>query len=211
MFKFKLAKESVPFITTFLILLLVSIIFNNVFFIILFVILLIFILFFFRDPERIVLIDNNTFLSAADGKVVEITEVAINNQKYHKISVFMSIFNVHINRAPYDGVVDEIIHIPGKFRFANRNLPIEDRERNVINIKSHSNRYYLKQIAGFIARRTVFYPKIGGQVFQGQKIGMIKFSSRVEHFIPDLFELTIKKGENVKAGITILAKKNLID
>jgi phosphatidylserine decarboxylase len=207
MLKFKIAKESVPFITIILILLLVSIIFNNVFFIILFVILLIFILFFFRDPIRKITLDKNNFLSAADGKIVEISKISINKKMYHKVSVFMSVFNVHINRSPYEGIVGEVVYIPGKFRFANKNLSVDDRERNIINIQMLSHDYYLKQIAGFIARRTVFYPKIGDKVLQGQKIGLIKFSSRVEHFIPDIFELTVKKGEKVKAGISVLAKK----
>ncbi len=207
MLNFKFAKESIPFIITTSIILLIAIIFNNIYFIITLIIILIFILFFFRDPVRSITEDNNAFLSAADGKIVEITEATINNLKYHKISVFMSIFNVHINRAPFDGVVDEIIHIPGKFRFANKNLSLEDRERNVINISMGSHNYYLKQIAGFIARRTVFYPEVGEKIKKGQKIGMIKFSSRVEHYIPDTFELTIKNGDKVKAGITILAKR----
>jgi phosphatidylserine decarboxylase len=206
MLKIKLAKESIPFIFSFLILLCIAVIFNNIFLIIVISILLIFILFFFRDPIRNITQNKYNFLSAADGKVVEVSKIIIDKKNYHKVSVFMSIFNVHINRSPYDGCVSEIVHIPGKFRFANKNLTIEDRERNIINIENFSNNFYLKQIAGFVARRTVFYPKVGEKVSQGQKIGMIKFSSRVEHYIPDIFEITIKNGDKVKAGISILAR-----
>lgn len=206
MLNFKFAKESIPFIITTSIILLIAIIFNNIYLIITLLIILIFILFFFRDPVRSITEDNNAFLSAADGKVVEISEISIGCKRYHKVSVFMSIFNVHVNRAPLDGIINEVVHIPGKFRLANRNLSIEDRERNIIFVKTDLHDFYLKQIAGFIARRTVFYPKEGEKIKKGQKIGIIKFSSRVEHYIPDIFTLTIKNGVKVKAGISILAR-----
>ena len=202
----KIAKESIPFISINVILLLLSIIFNNIIVTFVLFIILCFLLFFFRDPRRIINTEKNSFLSAADGKIVEIKEVTIDNNKYTKISVFMSIFNAHINRAPFDGTVNEVIHIPGKFRFANKNLSTEDRERNVIEVNMEENKYYLKQIAGFVARRAVFYPKTGKKIKKGEKIGIIKFSSRVEHYIPSTFSLCIKIGEKTKAGITVLAK-----
>jgi phosphatidylserine decarboxylase len=202
----KIAKESIPFISINIILLLIFIIFNNISVIFLLFIILCFLLFFFRDPKRIINAEENSFLSAADGKIVEIKEINIDNKIYHKVSVFMSIFNVHINRAPFDGIVNEVVHIPGKFRFANKNLSVEDRERNIIEVKMEDNQYYLKQIAGFVARRTVFYPKTSEKIKKGEKIGIIKFSSRVEHYIPNTFSLCIKIGEKAKAGITVLAK-----
>lgn len=203
----KIAKESIPFISVNIILLLLSIVFNNTVVTFVLFIILCFLLFFFRDPIRIINAEKNSFLSAADGKIVEIKEVTIDNKKYTKISVFMSIFNVHINRAPFDGTVNEVIHIPGKFRFANKNLSTEDRERNIIEVNMKENKYYLKQIAGFVARRAVCYPNMGKKIKKGEKIGIIKFSSRVEHYIPDNFTVCVNINEKTKGGITILAKR----
>jgi len=160
----------------------------------------VFFLFFFRDPKREVKIDNDVILSPADGKIIEIE----NQEKVNKISIFMSLFDVHINRAPISGTVERIIYSKGKFVPAFLKKAACENESNTIFISSDNCSIILKQIAGVFARRIVCWIKERDKIIQGEKIGLIKFGSRVEVFLPKNVKILVKEGDKVKAGINII-------
>ena len=176
-------------------------------FIIISVILVVSFIFFFRDPKRIKPPFHKVFLSAADGEIIELSEEKIDGVEFFKASVFMSIFNVHVNRIPTAGEIASISHKSGKFMLAKHPKSSEYNEQNLIEINSEFGRYYIKQVAGMVARRTVCYPKQGDYLEAGDKIGIIKFSSRVDHYIPKTFHIVINRGDKVTAGETIIARQ----
>ena len=206
---FGIAKEGIPFILFFAFCTLIFALIDFKILSILFLALTFFVLNFFRDPERYPPSDENVVVSPADGKVVEIKKVLdpIRNIEKSRISIFMNIFNVHVNRSPVSGEIKEIKYIPGKFFNAELDKSSEKNERNLINIKSNHGDFTVVQIAGLIARRIVCWVKKGDKVLIGQRIGMIKFGSRVDLYIPSGYEIIINKGQKVVAGLTILAKK----
>lgn len=171
-----------------------------------FFILIIFILYFFRDPKREIIIKENQVLAPADGRVVEIKEFSLGTDKFTKVSIFLSIFDVHINRAPVSGLIKKREYKKGQFNFAFRKNASELNESNIVFIQSGEKEIILKQIAGMIARRIIFWKKEGEVVKAGEKIGMIKFGSRVELIIPGDLKLYIKNKDKVKAGTTIIAE-----
>lgn len=187
----------------------------------------IFLVYFFRDPERIIARDENVIFSPADGRIMEITEVSV-----QAIKIFMSPFNVHIQRAPVSGKVVNIEYKKGKFLPAQKSEASERNEQNIISIehgaKSKENfisgnqrdlsplkrdlreksaviRVTVKQIAGIIARRIICWTKTGAQLTQGEKIGMIALGSQVDLYLPQEVNLKVKVGDKVKAGLTVLA------
>jgi phosphatidylserine decarboxylase len=173
--------------------------------------LFIFILYFFRDPERNIIKDEEKILSPADGKVVEIVEEEdkeYSKSQVKRISIFLSVFNVHIQRAPVAGNVEMVKHKKGKFLPAWEPLASMDNEQNSIGItfnnKGKTKKILVKQIAGILARRTVAWIKEKDDIKLGQKIGMIKFGSRVDVLFPKEIEVTVKIGDKVKAGETII-------
>jgi len=175
----------------------------------------IFTLYFFRDPIRSIPDDDTALLSPADGKVVEISDVPNNDIlkcDALKVGIFLSIFNVHINRAPYSGNVESTNYKSGSFRNALSHKSSLDNESNtiVINNRERGVRIAIKQIAGAIARRIVSTCKINDYLTRGQKFGMIKFGSRTEIYIPKVLsaKLNIKLGDKVKAGESIIALLN---
>jgi len=168
--------------------------------------LLIFILYFFRDPKREAIIKENQILAPADGRVIEIKEFRSGVDKFTQISIFLSIFDVHINRAPVSGLIKKREYRKGEFNFAFKKDASELNECNVVFIQSGEKEIILKQIAGIIARRIIFWKKEGEVVKAGEKIGMIKFGSRVEVIIPGDLKLYIKNKDKVKAGNTIIAE-----
>jgi len=169
--------------------------------------------YFFRDPERITIGDENYLTSPADGEVLQVTEVdgpkelGLENKKFKKISIFMNVFDCHVNRSPCSGKVSEILYKPGKFINASLDKASEDNERNYYNIKnSFSENVIVVQIAGLIARRIVTETSIDQDLQQGTRIGMIRFGSRADLYFEN-YEPLVKVGQKTIAGETLLAKR----
>lgn len=166
-----------------------------------------FLCFFFRNPERLIPVDADAILSPADGKVMIAHPIQdpSGTQKY-KIAIFLSIFNVHINRSPVAGTIQKILYHPGKFAMAFRHKESELNERNEIVIETDaSHRVTMIQIAGWVARRIVCYLKELTFVNAGDRIGLIQFGSRVDLIIEGPITPHIKVGDHVKGGSTVLA------
>lgn len=169
--------------------------------------LLLFIIFFFRDPDRVTPEGEGLIISAADGKVVLIKEVSfpeLSDEKLIQVSVFLSIFNVHVNRIPVSGVVEEIKYYPGKFLVAWNDKASLENEQTLISIDTGTKKIYFKQIAGLIARRIVWKLESGQSVRAGERFGLIRFGSRVDILLPLNSEIRVKVGENVKGGETVI-------
>ncbi len=165
-------------------------------------------LWFFRDPERNTPIEQDIAVSAADGKVVEVEEVEFKGEKYKKVGVFMNVFSVHVNRTPVTGTVTSIEHIAGKFVNASRKDASIINERNIITFDTKYGKVIAVQVAGLVARRTVSYVKEGDLMATGDRFGMIKFSSRVDHYFPLSATIQVEIDDEVKAGESIIAKFN---
>lgn len=171
-----------------------------------------FVLFFFRDPERGIIKNESRLLAPADGRVVEVTTV--DEDKYLKteavkVSIFMSIFDVHVNRIPCSGLVEFIDYQKGRFFDARTKEASSRNENSMIGLLADSgNRFLVKQIAGLVARRIVCPVTVGDRLEQGQRFGMVKFGSRLELFIPKgtNVRVRVKEGQKVVAGLTVLAE-----
>ena len=175
--------------------------------------LTIWVYYFFRDPERIIIEDDNYLVSPADGEVIKVEEVdgpkevGLENKKFKKISIFMNVFDCHVNRTPCAGKVEEILYKPGKFFNASLDKASEDNERNYYKISNSSGEdVIVVQIAGLIARRIVSETSENKELKQGEKIGMIRFGSRVDVFFENYNPL-VKVNQKTIAGETLLAKK----
>ncbi|MFQ5454963.1 MAG: phosphatidylserine decarboxylase family protein [Nitrospirota bacterium] len=207
-FDFPIAKESLPFIIVGSVITIGSIFIGWILISILFFLLTAFTAWFFRNPERQTdAEEEEIILSPADGKIIELKKIRENrflDKDVIKVSIFMNLFNVHINRIPYTGRVEKISYNHGKFLSANREKASLENEQNAIIIDTDKGRILFIQIAGLIARRIACWIKEGDMVKRGQRFGLIKFSSRVDIFLPADMELRIKKGCKVKAGETIL-------
>ena len=169
--------------------------------------------YFFRDPERVVIEDNNYLVSPADGEVIKVEEVdgpkevGLENKKFKKISIFMNVFDCHVNRTPCTGTVEDILYKPGKFLNASFDKASEDNERNYYKIKDTSgNNIIVVQVAGLIARRIVCETNNGQTLNQGERIGMIRFGSRADVYYEN-YEPLVKVGQKAISGETLLAKK----
>ena len=169
--------------------------------------------YFFRDPERVIIEDNNFLVSPADGEVVYVDEVdgpkevGLENKKFKKISIFMNVFDCHVNRTPCSGLVEDILYKPGKFLNASLDKASEDNERNYYKIKDpHGNDIVVVQIAGLIARRIVCETNKDQELRQGDRIGMIRFGSRADVYYEN-YEPLVKVGQKTISGETLLAKK----
>ena len=171
-------------------------------------ILLIFTFYFFRDPERVVPIGDDILVSPADGLITNITETKEGKKTYIKVSIFLSIFNVHIQRLPISGEVTKVDYIEGKFINATLDKASEENERLKITIKNGNNLIYVTQIAGLIARRIVNYVKPNENINQGDRYGIIKFGSRVDIEFPNNFKLLVNEGQQCIGGETIIAQDN---
>lgn len=171
------------------------------------VFLVIFTLNFFRDPERVTPDKANVVISPADGTVLFVKEVVDEKfiqGKAKQLSIFMSPLNVHVNRIPISGTVDYVQYHKGKYLVAYDDKASEENERNEIGIMGATGKVLFTQIAGYVARRIVSELKVGDTVTVGKRFGMIKFGSRVDVIVPDSFTTTLKKGDNVFAGETIV-------
>ncbi|MDB9746581.1 phosphatidylserine decarboxylase [Candidatus Pelagibacter sp.] len=169
--------------------------------------------YFFRDPERVIIEDDNYLVSPADGEVIKVEvvdgpkELGLENKKFNKISIFMNIFDCHVNRTPCAGQVEEILYKPGKFLNASLDKASEDNERNYYKIKDvHGNEIVVVQIAGLIARRIVCETSKKHDLKQGERIGMIRFGSRADVYYEN-YEPLVKIGQIAISGETLLAKK----
>jgi len=177
------------------------------------ILLSIWVYYFFRDPERIIIEDDNYLVSPADGEVIKVEEVdgpkevGLENQKFKKISIFMNVFDCHVNRTPCSGTVEEILYKPGKFLNASFDKASEDNERNYYKIKDNAgNNIIVVQIAGLIARRIVCETNNGQTLNQGERIGMIRFGSRADVYYEN-YDPLVKVGQKTISGETLLAKK----
>ena len=169
--------------------------------------------YFFRDPERVIIDDDNYLVSPADGEVIKVEEVdgpkelGLENKKFKKISVFMNVFDCHVNRTPCAGKIEEILYKPGKFVNASLDKASEDNERNYFKIKDpHNNDIIVVQIAGLVARRIVCESNKDQELKQGDRIGMIRFGSRADIYYEN-YEPLVKVGQKAISGETLLAKK----
>jgi phosphatidylserine decarboxylase len=176
-------------------------------------VLTIWVYYFFRDPERVIIEDNNYLVSPADGEVIKVEQVngpkelGLENKKFNKISIFMNVFDCHVNRTPCAGQVEEILYKPGKFFNASLDKASEDNERNYYKIKdTHGNEIVIVQIAGLIARRIICETNKKQELKQGERIGMIRFGSRADVYYEN-YEPLVKVGQKAISGETLLAKK----
>jgi phosphatidylserine decarboxylase len=171
--------------------------------------------YFFRDPIRIIP-NENVIVSPADGKIVFIGESNLPEEcdikeEFHKISIFLDIFNVHVNRMPMSGTVKDIKYIPGKFFRANVEKSSKENERNIITIENiKKEKIIVTQIAGLIARRIVCDLKINQEVLKGERFGIIKFGSRVDLYLPKNYNLMVNVGQTVIGGETIISNPDHI-
>ena len=175
--------------------------------------LTIWVYYFFRDPERVIIEDDNYLVSPADGEVIKVEEVdgpkevGLENKRFKKISIFMNVFDCHVNRTPCSGKVDQILYKPGKFFNASLDKASEDNERNYYKIKDNSgNDIIVVQIAGLIARRIVCETNNDQNLNQGDRIGMIRFGSRADVFYEN-YEPLVKVGQKTISGETLIARK----
>jgi phosphatidylserine decarboxylase len=163
---------------------------------------------FFRDPDRYPARTENVVISGADGKVTDISDVAFPGSAgklCHRVSVFMSPLNVHVNRAPIGGEVTMVEHTAGEFRAAFRDDASEHNERNLIAMTDASGRAFgMMQVAGYLARRIVCRLRARDRIQAGQRIGLIMFGSRVDHFFPSDYRVTVSMGQRVRAGESII-------
>ncbi|MFL2889479.1 MAG: phosphatidylserine decarboxylase [Pelagibacteraceae bacterium] len=169
--------------------------------------------YFFRDPERFSVNDDKFLVSPADGLITNISEatgpleMSLENKSFTKISIFMNVFNCHVNRTPSSGTVEDILYKPGKFLNASLDKASEENERNYYKIKTNNGEEIIVvQIAGLIARRIVTDVTIKQNLQQGERIGMIRFGSRVDIYFSDR-KILAKLGQNVVAGESLLAEK----
>ena len=176
-------------------------------------VLTIWVYYFFRDPERVIIDDDNYLVSPADGEVIKVEEVdgpkelGLENKKFKKISVFMNVFDCHVNRTPCAGKIEEILYKPGKFVNASLDKASEDNERNYFKIKDpYNNDIIVVQIAGLVARRIVCESNKDQELKQGDRIGMIRFGSRADIYYEN-YEPLVKIGQKAISGETLLAKK----
>jgi phosphatidylserine decarboxylase len=164
-----------------------------------------FFLWFFRDPERVIPDSPGAIVSPGDGKITNASIITVDGVKQARISIFLSVFDVHVNRSPVSGVVREIRYQRGKFLNAMNLTSAEQNEQNIVRVEGDGQVVVFKQIAGLLARRIVFYPKVGDRLERGQRVGLIKFGSRVDVLFDAAAVLQVKVGDRVRGGSSVLA------
>lgn len=165
-----------------------------------------FVMYFFRDPEREIPQDADAVVSPADGRVTLVTPEELEGRPGKRVSIFLSVFDVHINRAPVTGAIAGLEYRPGRFHNAMFARASAENEQNVIRISTPRGDMVFKQIAGLIARRILFWRTRGDSVHIGERVGMIRFGSRVDVWLPQAAEITVRPGEVVRGGKSILAR-----
>lgn len=171
-----------------------------------FVVLGLFVLYFFRDPERQLPRDPDVVVSPADGRVVEIVDEQIGARAGKRISIFLSIFDVHVNRAPVAGRISRLEYKPGRFMAAWKGKASAENEQNLVALQTPRGEMTFKQIAGWVARRIVFWKRQGDEVLLGERVGMIRFGSRVDVWLPQGAEILVRRGQKVSGGSTVLGR-----
>lgn len=164
-----------------------------------------FFLWFFRDPERAIPQTRGAVVSPADGKVTEVAPATVGNEKLTRISIFLSVFDVHVNRTPISGVIREVRYQRGKYLNAMDAASAEQNEQNIVTVEGEGHRIVFKQIAGLLARRIVFHPKVGDRLERGQRVGLIKFGSRTDLLIDASARVQVRVGDRVRGGASVLA------
>jgi len=170
------------------------------------VFLALFIFSFFRDPERVIPNEAGAIVSPADGRVVVVTEEDYGGRPGKRVSIFLAVWNVHVNRAPAEGTITNLEYKPGKFLAAMREQASLENEQNVFALSTDAGEMVFKQIAGLIARRVVSWKKAGDRVARGQRIGLVRFGSRADVWLPRDAQMLVKVGDHVKGGASVLAK-----
>jgi phosphatidylserine decarboxylase len=160
---------------------------------------------FFRDPERAIPQTAGAIVSPGDGKVTDIVAVEVNGERKTRISIFLNVFNVHVNRSPIAGVIRHVEYRKGKFGNAMGTVSAEANEQNIVTVGGEGQTVIFKQIAGLLARRIVFTKKVGDTLARGERVGLIKFGSRVDVIFTSESEVSVKIGDHVAGGSTILA------
>ena len=168
--------------------------------------LAIFVFSFFRDPERVIPKEAGAVVSPADGRVVVVTDEEDAGRSGKRISIFLAVWNVHVNRSPAEGTITKLEYKPGKFLAAMRKQASLENEQNVFTLSTDAGDIVFKQIAGFIARRVVSWKKQGDHVARGERIGLVRFGSRVDVWVPRDAEILVKLGDHVKGGASVLAR-----
>ena len=165
-----------------------------------------FILWFFRDPQRQIPSDASTIVSPADGRVLEIADEPFEGRAGRRISIFLAIWNVHVNRSPMEGTLARVDYRPGRFHMAMRAAASTENEQNVIRLATPRGEIVFKQIAGLIARRVILWKKVGDTVGRGERVGLVRFGSRVDVWLPTEAEIVVTRGDHVAGGSSILAR-----
>jgi phosphatidylserine decarboxylase len=165
----------------------------------------VFFLWFFRDPERVIPAEAGLVVSPADGKVTDVSPTQLDGKPCTRVSIFLNVFDVHVNRSPVGGVIKDVAYRRGNFSNAIGAASAENNEQNIVTLQGEGTTVVFKQIAGLLARRIVFNHKTGDTLARGQRVGMIKFGSRTDVIFPSTSEVTVKAGDHVKGGSSILA------
>ncbi|MFA5846834.1 MAG: phosphatidylserine decarboxylase family protein [Thermodesulfovibrionales bacterium] len=203
----KLASEGYPYIIIFAATTIVALLLGGKWMVIVPFVITVFMVYFFRDPERETPEGEGIFVSPADGKIILIKDIFEKDYletDTKQISIFMSPLNVHVNRAPCDGIVKTVKHTAGGFKAAYRDEASLTNENIVMVIEGKQGSILVRQVAGFIARRAVCRAKVGDSLNRGQRYGIIKFSSRLDVYLPKETAIKVKSGDRVKAGETII-------
>jgi phosphatidylserine decarboxylase len=164
------------------------------------------VVYFFRDPRRQAPADPSVVVSPADGRVMEVVAETVDGQAGRRISIFLAVWNVHVNRAPMSGRLERLEYRPGKFYAAMRSRASAENEQNVFYLDTERGRIVFKQIAGWIARRVVSWKSPGDALVLGERIGLIRFGSRMDVWLPDGAEIVARPGEKVAAGESVIAR-----
>jgi phosphatidylserine decarboxylase len=171
----------------------------------LFLFLALFVFSFFRDPDRVIPSEPGAIVSPGDGRVVVVQNEDYDGKPGKRVSIFLAVWNVHVNRSPAAGRITKMEYRPGKFVAAMRASASAENEQNVFTLATDAGELAFKQIAGLIARRVVSWKKAGDVVARGERIGLVRFGSRVDLWVPQQAEILVKVGQNVKGGSSILA------
>ena len=168
------------------------------------------VLFFFRNPRRSIPLDDKAALSPADGTIMGVAKVRenrfLNGGEVWKVTIFLSVFDVHFNRIPLDGTVEQVQYVEGQFFPAFKSHAGEDNERNYVLLNTKRGQVIIAQITGFVARRIVCYAQKGQSFKQGQRFGLIKFGSCTELYLPLCYQIEVKTGDKVKGGVTVIGR-----
>ncbi len=170
--------------------------------------LVVFFLWFFRDPNRVIPGEAGALVSPADGKITDVSPLILNGYQRLRISIFLNVFDVHVNRSPVSGVIRSVQYHKGKFLNAMNAASAELNEQNVVTVEGEGQVVVFKQIAGLLARRIVFDKKVGDRVERGERVGLIKFGSRVDVLLDASATLEVKVGDRVRGGSSVLAYLN---